>query len=349
MAQRGDSVRYLLDGPSARLLRECGLGNRLIQPLPPAAAGRQAVERIVRDECPELILLGSSPARNDGPDTPEQFAILIGRELAIPTLGVLDYWGMYRERFTGPEGQFDLGLVPDTLCVLDELCRDDLTALGIPRHRMVVTHNPWLDQVVAIAERLTQAWTPENRTVVFASQPLAENASVRGWSMTQNDIFEVLVECARRSGDPWQLEVWPHAAETPGRWPDEWPEQRGHVQIRTRRSGTLGDLARAVALVTSHSTIAHEALHLGVPCVSLRLDKRREAAYMIDRVHLSRTAESPAELQQCLAEVASGAAHARLAERRDELAAQGAFFSDGGATQRVLSEVDRLLDMRHDA
>ena len=46
-------------------------------------------------------------------------------------------------------------LIPDRLCVLDRMCRDDLVDLGLPDHRLVTTHNPALDDLVKEARLAT--------------------------------------------------------------------------------------------------------------------------------------------------------------------------------------------------
>jgi len=341
--RRGEDVRYVVGAPAAELLRERGYAHRLIEPALFGAGPDALMERLVTEAVPKLVLLGSSPARGLSPETPEQFAILAARRKGVATLAVLDYWGMYAERFSGPSGKVELSLIPDRLCVLDELCRNDLIAFGIPEACMVVTHNPWLDQSVAIASQAPARRDQQIRTVIFASQPLEENAAARGWSISQNQLFSTLLACARESGQSWRLEVWPHVAETPGRWPETWPQQTGNVEVTTRRNGSLTHLAEASALATSHSTVAYEALHLGVPCLSLRFDLRREVGDIIDRLELAEAAGSRSELLRRLREIAEGTALAHLGRRRKDLVARRIFFSDGHAGDRVLSEVIKLL------
>jgi len=342
LAARTLEVRYVVEQPAAQVLRKRGHRHSVIEPQASPPRATALIEQALGEVQPNLVLLGSSPARSSPPETPEQFAILAARRASIPTLTVLDYWGMYAERFAGPSGKVELGLVPDCICVLDELCRNDLVAFGIPEERIAVTHNPWLDQTVALASDLsTNVRRP--RTLVFGSQPLAENAATRGWTISQNELFSMLVDCARESGEPWRLEVWPHAGEHAGRWPDIWPERANGIQIAVRHNGSTADLAGVSGLATSHSTIAYEALHLGVPCICLHFDKRREAGYIVDRLKLAEMARTREELLLRLGEITDGAALARLARRRDELVGRGIFFSDGNATRRVLSEVRRLL------
>ena len=97
---------------------------------------------------PDLILTGSSPAFGTVPQTPEQFATIIAHKLGIPIVSIQDYWGMYIERFSYDSKSIDINLIPTIFCVLDKRAYSDLIKLGIPKERLVITHNPWLDLIV---------------------------------------------------------------------------------------------------------------------------------------------------------------------------------------------------------
>jgi len=62
------------------------------------------------------------------------------RSMGIPIVAVLDWWGMYRDRFqrTRPGGQLETSL-PDRICALDETSRDGLIGDGFPASQIVVT------------------------------------------------------------------------------------------------------------------------------------------------------------------------------------------------------------------
>lgn len=66
---------------------------------------------------------------------------LAARELGIPSVAVLDWWGLYKERFQRimPPDGFTEKSHPDRICAIDDLSREGLVEMGFPPERIVVT------------------------------------------------------------------------------------------------------------------------------------------------------------------------------------------------------------------
>jgi hypothetical protein len=292
---------------------------------------------------PDLVVSGSSPAKGDPPETVEQFLIRAARRRGVPSLGILDFWGLYRERFDcDPEGRAAPALLPDHLCVLDTSCRDDLLALGVPADRLHVTHNPWVDAIVGRADAVRTerpaALQGADRTILFVSQPLAENAAVRKWGYTQDSLFQHLLDglAATSRNQTTRVLVWPHPTEQGERWHPTNLPTRPNVEVRVTDEREFEVLATADLLVTSHSTLAYEALYYGTPCMSLRIGGPGPQGHVTDRLGLSVRITSAEALREFLAQADLRQMRAELIEKRRALARESTFFSDGQATQRVL-------------
>ena len=299
---------------------------------------------------PDLVLSGSSPARGTAPETPEQFAILEARRSGAPSLAVLDYWGMYAERFSRDGFTLAEDLLPDRLCVLDRRALSDLEVFGVPVSRMTITHNPWLDRLVghasvAIPAQLAQ--TARGITVLLVSQPLAEMRHVRNWPYDQFTMFECLLAAMPSPtsvGHGGTIQILPHPSENVSRWEAVLAKRdRCDIEVELLQGRVPDLLHDADYLVTSHSTLAYEALYFGMPCISLRPAMESVMRLWIDDAGLSQVFQDADSLRQYLAASDPAAERQRVLRLKRELGAGGLFFSDGQATGRVVNEVAGLL------
>ncbi|HYD75001.1 hypothetical protein [Ramlibacter sp.] len=335
---------------SLPVLGQLGL---LASPLDEAGFGEdpQQCMQALFDACrPDLVLSGSGPARGRPPESPEQFAILESRRRGLPSVAVQDFWGMYVERFSRDGASLAEDLLPDRLCVLDRRALSELQAFGVPADRMAVTHNPWLDALVAQAEVPVPDAArahPGAIRVVLASQPLSAMREVRNWPYDQFTLFEQLLAAMpapAAGGGPSAIDVVPHPSEDLARWHDRLAApRRPDVAVELHGGSTRELLRTADFLVTSHSTLAYEALYLGTPCISLRPADRPVMRLWIDDAGLSTEFRDAQALRDYLLRADPAAERRRVLALKRELGAAGLFFSDGGATARVQREVERLL------
>jgi hypothetical protein len=312
-------------------------------------------ERYIRslfDTCrPELILSGFSPARGPAPETPEQYSIIEAHRLGVPSLSIQDYWGMYAQRLSRDGFSLADDLIPTRLCVLDQRALLDLKSFGVAEHRMAVTHNPWLDQLadLASADRpVERAYRSEGIKVLLASQPLASMLALRRWPYDQYDIFECLLAAMpgpSPGGDLSTLQILLHPSEDASRWNvllDHLAREDVSVELCPDRTPHL--LRDVDYLVTSHSTLAYEALYFGTPCISLRPAKETVMHLWIDDVGLSTVFQDVDSLRSHLISSDPATERRRVLELKRELMTEGLVFSDGMATQRVLAEIMSLLE-----
>jgi len=334
---------------SRPLLEQRGIASEALDEGGFASAPAECLGALLKRVKPDVVVSGSSPAKGIPPETPEQHAIIASRSMGVPSVGILDYWGMYKERFTRLGDRADLTLVPDRLCVLDARCFDDLAALGIPAERMSITHNPWMDDVVcrAMEARIETGRAPvSGLTVLFVSQPFAETAAVRQRSYTQLTLLDTLIECLPTPPDSGshRVIIWPHPAEAADRWSEIGARARPGIAIdvsfdRDPRVFTDVDL-----VVSGHSTVAYEALYYGVPCVSLRPTSLSEEKLLTEELELSHHFDDGHSFRTYLATGGIEISRRNLAARKNALLSEGLFFSDGRATGRVVSTIEKMLE-----
>jgi hypothetical protein len=294
---------------------------------------------------PDLMLLGSSAPTGSAPNTPEQYMTSECHAARVCSVAVLDAWGYYAERF-GLTCGTDLSFVPDVICALDRECQEALIQSGVPADHITVTHNPWLDRIVASNSPPSIRRSDGMLHVLFVSQPLLENRHVRNWPYTQYELFECLVATLRRvqKQRAVQLLVWLHPSENKEVWRQYLAAAADVAPAVSEKRGP--EIYRNVdVLVTSHSTVVYEALHLDVPCFNLRPGDPPLARHLPDIIGLTAKALNEEELATLLLGVDENLRTAMRTARR-HFSTEGMFFSDGQATDRVVARIYSALQHR---
>jgi hypothetical protein len=303
---------------------------------------------------PDIVVSGSSPRKKESVLTPEQMMITAARRRCIPSLGILDYWGMYRERFHGTDGRLNPDLIPDRLCVLDQLCYNNLIDLGLPGDRMTITNNPWMDGLaadsddyIAIRSRTDGA---RDLSVLFISQPLEENAVTGNYDWTQYDLFQALLRSlgSHRHSGRNILVVWLHPDENPVKWEQVISDydSGSNWEIIIEQERTKRRIANADFIVTSHSTLVYNALYYGTPCVSLRFNTRSVQEHVLDRLNLIEIIEGETGLDNAVGRRGKEdweKIRRDILEKKKRMSRDGVFFSDGKATDRVVREIESIV------
>ncbi len=304
---------------------------------------KKYLSELLRTSDAQLVVSGSSPAKGETPETPEQHLIQVARANNIPTIAILDFWGMYAERFFKNKQELDITLIPDLLCVMDTIVRDDLVELGVDKNKIVITHNPWLD---TIAENSFSAKDEAENVIIFVSQPLAETKEIRGWKYTQLSLVHNLIEALNkvRCNEHWLIEIWPHPAEDGACWNDIMALSNENLTLKIAKDKLKQSLAKAALVVSSHSTVAYEAAYYATPGLSLRMGGGPDLAHHItDRIGFTKLITTAEELEDYLVKTDLKKERNRLTELKNDLANKGIFFSKGGATKKVLDVIDSIL------
>jgi hypothetical protein len=319
----------------------------------PVGSGFESVpeeylDELFNDVQPGLLITGSTPSRGTPPDTLEQFGILEARSRGsgIPSIGILDYWGMYNRRFGFRGVAGDLSLVPDWIYALDVRCRDDLVEMGVPPERIVITHNPWLDRIVrARLPAPHPVLQASGRRVLLVMQPLAPappDASRDFWRSVLRAVESNLA--ALPGALRHRVIVWKHPAQDTS-WFDRFTSAGHHnVEVVAVDDRSAGIVAHADMLVTVHSTVAYEAAHYGTPCVSIRAGIADMPPSPMDELGLSTLVRSLDELGSFLRTAEPSLMRANILARKRALLDQGLFFSDGNATARAVHHAHSVLN-----
>jgi hypothetical protein len=222
-------------------------------------------------------------ASSMGPRALEVELLQAARAAAVGSIGVLDFWSHYRERFIAVDGSL---VLPDVFAVMDERARGEMIACGFPAEALRVTGQPAFDALgsyldPALRDRArhrvrTLAGAGEGHAVVlYASQPLAALYRRETLGFVEAEVLDLLVPALARVLDRRRrdgvLLVKPHPRDGELAVPVS-PSPRLRVQLLPRADDDEPRLlALGSDLVTGmSSTLLLEACFLRQPVLSLQ-------------------------------------------------------------------------------
>jgi len=166
--------------------------------------GINDAEEILREECPSLVVAGTSL------DNIDRYFIVAAKSAHIPTMTVADQWFYYKERFQIKDKNIDC--YPDTFCVMDENAKNEAVEEGFEIDRIEVTGNPYFDDIFMLKEAFNNEKVFEFKRslgvredeflVTFASEPMEnsedDNYEVRDeWGYSEKTVVRELLSALK--------------------------------------------------------------------------------------------------------------------------------------------------------
>lgn len=211
------------------------------------------MRRAVEKWRPQVVIATNSPRS-------EKAAILVAREMGIPSVCLVDLFGIQEmdDRLAKPG-------FADRVCVISESVRRELLSRGRGEQEVVVTGNPAFDRLhdPALHERAEKlrgmrGWGDLKIFLwIRSSNPVLDDVSRR----TEHGARELLLKHPN-----WGLVIRPHPNET------AYSESEAERVWISHRSEELGPLLQAVdAVGVMTSTVGMEAALLGRPVLHMEM------------------------------------------------------------------------------
>ncbi len=304
VAYLGANYRDLEDaiGADAAATRFAGEGRQCFLPV----ASLTAILRSLR---PDVVLATSAPRA-------ERAAVIAARSLGIPTVVVVDLFGMWEDWLVD-------AAYGDAVCVLSTSVKERLVAAGRPAMHITVTGNPAFDRLGdptlrlrGLELRAARGWS-DHRVVTWASQPEPDDPRL------PRRIEEQLI-AALPSHPDWQLVLRPHPSDSHAP-----PAAADRLAISTREDDLHTLLAASDAVVTMTSTVGLEAVIAGKPLVTW--DRSQNTRYCpYSEMGLSRGVTELSALPSAIAEALAGGIP------------KPSLPPVGGSGERVVAVIDRV-------
>jgi CDP-Glycerol:Poly(glycerophosphate) glycerophosphotransferase len=292
------------------------------------SSGSEAeIDKFVRKVGPDLIVTGTSSE-----DFTERHLWKAAEKAGIASFAVLDQWTNYRLRLV-PEGEDSTNgnvneralVTPSFFFIMDELAKEEMSALGIDRKRLVVTGQPFFDYVRDTGERFAPREVEELRreltgnrggmVFVFASQPITSIHRQNGmaedhWGYTEQTVLKSLMTCLRKLVEDLETRLTLVIRLHPKDKPDAYAEVLSTAQpvnvIFNRETDSALLLKAADLVIGMFSMVLLEAAILERPFISVQIGLKRQNPLILDRIGLTRSIVTNDQLEKALREVLNG-------------------------------------------
>ncbi len=264
------------------------------------------------------------------------------RELGIPTVAVLDFWGQYRGRFTW-QNHLEM---PDRIAVMDDVARGEMLREGFPAIRLAVTGQPALDELSEYARpEVRNSCQRELRrragiedqpgpVILYASQPLSQLHDPAELGFHERDVLTDTVAIANtvlaRHRRHATLVIKPHPRETGH--PILLPQSGPALAVRLLNESDVSPRLAAAGsdlVIGMNSMLLLEACLLGTPVVSYQPGLRQPDVLASNRLGWSRGVFNRADFEAALED--------ELLNNRAAMFSSLRGADQAGATARVLS------------
>ncbi len=234
-----------------------------------AESGRRAFypldffRRVVAQLRPALVLATNAPRS-------EQAAVDAAAEQGIPTLAILDLFGLPGDAFAARTRH------PDRVCVLAEAVRDNLVRAGWPADRIAITGNPAFDALhdpavreQAAAFRARLGWQ-DKKVVLLAAHPEPRSHPATSWPPGN-----ALPEAMERTLRDW-VRTRSDAALVVRHHPNHWhlfPRLPDTPQVHFSEPGVEAIdplILAADCVVVQTTTVGLQAATVGIPVLALQ-------------------------------------------------------------------------------
>ncbi len=148
----------------------------------------------------------------------------------IPCVAVLDYWTNYNVRFKRFDGFHWISSLPNRICVLDEIVRDEMLTEGFESEQIIVTGQPYFEYISNwkthtssdTIKQLREFFINDKSTLLigFCSEPILEDTTINHKhkpDYTQYDVItntaKILETLSNSTGKKIHFVVRPHPRE----------------------------------------------------------------------------------------------------------------------------------------
>ena len=308
---RGDEVVGIATGPAVAIAAQKGIA---VQDA--AAYSEEILRGKVEAARSQVFLAGSS----FGDSIDKKILRLIPQ---VPSVYVLDFWSNYRMRFSAERE--DLGYLPTAICVMDDLARREMLAVGFDDEHLHVTGNPH-------TEHFTEGITRDREDpheIVFISQPVREVDGEK-YGFDEYLVLEHLARAVQKMPGPFYLRLRLHPKDEPHKF-DEYLDGR---ILMSPASSLEEALSTAGLVVGMFSPVLIQAAAAGKRVLSYEPGLKREDPLATNHLGLTKKLATERELDEALKKYAAGELSAATLNA-DALWPKG-------ATERILQVIDTV-------
>ncbi len=299
----GYKVNLYASSYSAKMLKKKNAGFREIE-----KKDFDNVHAIFDGVRPDIVLLGTSLGFSL-----EDALVEESRKRRIKTIAVFDSWFNYSLRFTDTVNRKNLRYLPDYICVSDDFVQAQMQKENIPEERIVVTGNPYFDDLGREAKKYTRqdkskllaryGVSADTVVVSFFSQAIdksfgTDSRSKSFLGYTQFEALKILLSALKKFNNESKilLIIRPHPKEAISAYA-EFSQDNGYLRVAvSNREEPRKIIALSDIVCGMFSLMLVEAYLMKRNILSIQPNLKVENPLILSRLGLIKSLENSREV-----------------------------------------------------
>jgi len=211
----------------------------------------------------------------------------------IATLSIVDYWSNYWGRFIQSNKQY----LPDSICVIDELMKQEMLDLGFEKSILKVTGNP------RFVMYKNDPRKHDENIILFISQPLRADDLQLGYDEYQvlEDVIEALNIINIKKH---KIVIKLHPREKKNKY--ESIVKKSSIPLVLNRDSDIEELIqKSVLLIGMSSIVLFHAALLGKSVISYQPNVKKDL-FILNKMGIQKTIKSKTELVNDIKRIING-------------------------------------------
>ena len=237
------------------------------------------------------------------------------KELGIKSIAVLDQWMNYRTRFELGEpnksSKSSKLVLPDYICVMDDLAKSEMIKEGIPSKHIVITGQPYFETVKNRIESLSVVdiskfkdkyqIDKDDIDLVFASEEIESTYGKDYYGYTEKTVLKDLITSLKTICKSTNKKIYLSIKLHPRNQPNEFEIYRKlsdsnlHIIITKEESRQIV-ISSADLVIGMTSMFLLEAIVANKPILNVQIGLKRENPFVLSRLGYTKTLTTADEL-----------------------------------------------------
>lgn len=310
LIERGDDVIGVAAGPAL------SIASLLKFPVNDASKySTQELKDEVETIRPNIFLAGTSA----GYSLDKKIIRLLPKK--TPSVYVLDFWSNYIMRFSN-DGQ-NISFVPNAVCVMDEIARDEMLDAGFDANVIRVTGNPYFEH---FTDGISLSSENPNE-ILFISQPIGESG-METYGFDEHVVIEHLTRAIKNLPERFTLRIRLHPKDDPKKYNDYISSR-----VLVSDANSLEEaLSSAGLIIGMFSPVLIQAAAAGKKVLSYEPGLKGKDPLITNRNGITRRVCNDAELREALNDFALGKLQSDVVDTNK--------LWKRGATERIVQIID---------
>jgi len=339
---------------SEKIFQDGGINYKTIDFYELSDVSTSSMDQILQEESPDLVFTGTGVQNKYNRHVIDQALTAVAQRRGIKSLAVSDFWdflGNYCQRFSDiytDNGRFRF--LPDRIAIMDKLAEEAMLKEGFPREKLIITGNPYFDELVELKENFGERDRRKVRNdlhidlnaylFAYFSQPIWHHYGEE-LGYTEKTALKELLDSLKKLQDKKKIGILVKAHPRENKHDIEQVTKEYDLPIKVDQDyPTRPTILAADAIISPFSTVLIESTYLDKPTISLQPGLKKEDLLITNRMGITVPVYEHGKIDEILEKLLFDK---NFATELSQRAKRKGFTIDGKATERVTNLIYEMI------